>query len=146
MDTQGRSVQGVGDIYAARSSRVLNKYKIPKKLLPLAGNLVGIGLVALTPDEEMMAAKRCGQVAIRLAWEQALESLRAIAVHGPPGPAGEPTVVWKSVSTADGTADKVWGEMNPKIRTLAVTAFGDVHQPEGTDVEDFLASREVSTG
>lgn len=148
MDITGRTITGMDDVVNASShnARAIYRYKIPASMAGLARDVATIGLVEITPDEEIMATKRCSNQPIRLAYELSLEAFREIGMAGPLGQDGRPTVVSHRLSTADGTADRVWRQLHPKIRTLVVTAYNELHNPKDGEAQDFLSSREVTTG
>ncbi len=91
-----------------------------------------IGMIELTAEEELMATKRAHNDPIRLAYELSKEALRE--VDG------------RAMSTGNGTADRAWNGMHPKIRTLVVSAYGQLHSPEEQDLTSFLASQQTSIG
>lgn len=106
-------------------------YNVPESIARSV-NIKTVTLVELTADEELFATKRSNNNPIRLAYELAKESLRAVD--------GKP------VSTGDGTADLVWNRMGAKLRTLVITAYNELHNPKETEGADFLKSRQVSVG
>jgi len=138
IDLAGKSARDLED--SAPRARTLYRYKIPTSLHLHGGGIVELGFVELTPDEELMAAKRAGQP-MRLAFEMAMESMREVGMSGLNG-----VVKRSKLSTGDGTADRVWHQMHPKLRTLAVTAYGELHNPKDSEAASFLESREVSAG
>ena len=109
-------------------SRTLHVFTFPEGLAKEVG-YKSVGIVELTADEQLQATKRCGQDAIRLAYELAKESLRA--VDG------------STVGAADGSVDKVWAALNPKALNLVIRAYSDIHNPNVEDVDSFLSSRTV---
>jgi hypothetical protein len=141
MDVTGKSVQSVADLLApAKDNRPIYRYKVPASLKDIAGGVVELGFKELNPDEELMATKRCGNQPIRLAFEQARESLCEFGQQGPNG------IVRTAVRTGDGTSDRLWMKMHPKLRTLCITAYAELHNPKDSEAADFLESREVSVG
>lgn len=90
-----------------------------------------VTLVELTAEEEMMATKRSRNDPIRLAFELAKSSL--INVDG---------VV---LGAGDGSLDRVWEKLHPKVRSFVMQAFNQIHAPREEDVSTFLASRQVET-
>lgn len=111
-------------------SRAKYTYTIPESLQRYG--IKTFALVELNAREEIMAAKRADNQPVRLAFELARESLRE--VDGVP------------VSTAEGTADSVFDSMHPKVRTLLITAYSDLHNPNDGDTSSFLKSREMRVG
>lgn len=109
--------------------RPLYVYVTPQRLHAVAKS---VGLVELTAEEELMAAKRANNNPVRLAYELAKESMRQFD--------GRP------VSLADGSADTAWNVMGPVLRTLVITAYQEIHNPKEDDASAFLASREVQFG
>lgn len=110
---------------AASAKRVMHEFDVPSSLH--THGIKTLGLVELTPREQTMASSRAGLDPMAIANEYAKESLRM--VNGAP------------VSTADGSVDKAWERMHPKIRTLVTTAYNDLHSTSNVESEDFLQSR-----
>lgn len=146
MDITGKNVTSPADLAPSSDRRALYRYKIPPGLRTYAGDVVELGFVEINSDEEIMAAKRTGNTAIRLAYELALESLREVGLKGPPGADGKPSIARHPICTADGTSDRAWRQLHPKLRTLCVTAYNELHNPKEDDTAAFLESREVSAG
>lgn len=114
-----------------KAARTVHTFDIPEGLVKSTGTEIRtIGIMELTAEEEMMAAKRIQGEAVRLPFEQAKESMRYI--NG------------KLVQTHDGSADKVWADMHPKIRNMVVIAFNRVHQSGREDLDSFLNSGQIS--
>lgn len=110
--------------------RVIHNFTIPESLA--THGVKEIGLVELTMEEEMMATRRSRGDAVRLAYEYARECLRV--VDG------------KTVRTSDGSADRVWNAMHPKVRQLVIRAYGILHQPKMEEDAAFLESHEIKVG
>jgi hypothetical protein len=104
--------------------RVKYTYELPPTLA--RHGVQSVTLVELTPGDEIMATKRCGQDALQLTFQLALACL--VAVNGQP------------VSLADGTADAAWGKMKPQVRQLVMQAYSKLHNPERSEADSFLAS------
>lgn len=111
-----------------KPSRVVYAYTIPKRIAKEAG-VQSIGLIELTAREEMLAAKRSNGEQFNLAHSLVTSSLHMVNDV--------------EVSIGDGSADRAWETMNPKVRNLVLQAFADIHAPEDEDTADFLASRQV---
>ena len=114
----------------ARIKRPTYLYTVPTDLQRYG--IKTFALVELNAREEIMAAKRADNQPVRLAFELARESLRE--VDG------------VAVSTAEGTADSVFDSMHPKVRTLLITAYSDLHNPSDKETASFLKSREMRVG
>ncbi len=114
-----------------KPTRAVHRYTIPATLAQ-NGSPREVGLVQLTSGEELMATKRSRKDQFRLAYELAKQSL--VEVDG------------QRVGAADGSVDTAWDKMPPKIRTLVITAFGDLHAPEDDEVSAFLKSQRVTVG
>lgn len=112
------------DIAGARS---VHRFKIPKKL---ANGITDIGMIQLNSEEELRATKRARNDTHRLAYELSQQAL--VEVNG------------QKVSEGDGTREKAWASMDPKVRTLVITAYGELHAPEADDIDDFLKSQRVT--
>lgn len=135
-----RAIHSPAEALRASEERCIEYFDVPKKLLPISKGITRMGFVELTPREEMNASKRCHGDMVRLAWELAKECLRVLVVKQ-----GE-KFVDQHVSTSDGTMDAVWTAMHPKVRALATTAYGSLHNPTEEDAEGFLGSRRSVAG
>lgn len=109
------------------AARVVYEYDVPKSIG--GENMTTIGVVELTAEEELMATRRARGDSIRLAFELAKTSL--YEVNG------------ERISHADGSIDKVWNEMPPKLRNLALQAFTELHSPDDDATSGFKASRRI---
>jgi len=112
--------------------RALHVYRIPTSCqceIPGFGVIKEIGLRELTPDDEMMAAQRSRNNNYRTAHE--LSKACLAQVNG------------TNVSLADGSSDAVWNAMPPKLRTLVVTAYTEIHVPSEDDAAVFTKSRVI---
>lgn len=123
--------EGLSENAQRDRSRQIFTYTLPEHMAKAHG-IETIGLVELTASEETNAAKRAGTNPMRLGSEQAKEALRM--VDG------------KRVNTFDGSADKAWNLMHPKVRNLVIVAFGKLHQPEQAEAVHFLESMTTTVG
>lgn len=128
---------GLGAPPSAASARPLNLFNVPAALSKETG-VLQIGLVALTPQEEMDGFQRAGGAGrpAALAAQQVMASLREVTTAK-----GR-----QALSLADGTADSFWSQADPRIRNLAMLAFTDVHHVKEEDEASFLQSRQVRVG
>lgn len=110
--------------------RPIHVFQVPVGLVTYG--ITSIGMVELTANEEIMATKRSNNNPMQLGYELAKESLRMVDK--------------KKVSTVDGTADAVFNNMHPKVRTLLAQAYTEIHSPKDSDSKDFLSSREYTAG
>lgn len=115
----------------ASSNRPVHTFQVPERLVLDVGYR-SLGLVILTPEEEMMSSRRARNDAIRLAFEMPMQALRE--VDG------------KRVTLADNSAERAWEQMGPKGRQLVIAAYGMIHTPAAEDALAFLASRSVTVG
>ena len=111
------------------NARPIHRFTIPEAL---ANGIAEVGMVQLTSNEELRATKRARNDAHSMVYELAKQSL--VEVNGAP------------VKEADGSADTAWASMQPKVRTLVMAAFGELHTPEEDDLKDFLKSQQVTVG
>ena len=111
--------------------RPLYRFDIPGSILAIQP-IKQVGLVQINSSEEIRATKRARNDSHQMAYSLAKQSL--VEVDGKP------------VSEGDGSADKVWDAMHPKVRVLVVTAYGELHTPEDEDIKDFLKSQKVTVG
>ena len=110
--------------------RAVHIFKIPESLAQ--HGVSEIGLVEMTMAEELLATRRSRGDAGRLAYEYAKECLRV--VDG------------KVIRTSDGSADRAWASLHPKVRQLVIRAYGVMHQPKAEEDSAFLESHEVRVG
>lgn len=133
---------GADDLIAAPRApkRAVHYYSFPEAVVadPAAGTngITAIGLVALEPREELMAAARAGNAPGAMTEKQCTEALRAIVREG----------TTESVSTEDGTAEAAWSRLGPKGRALLVSAFNDLHGVTTALEASFLRSRTTRAG
>jgi hypothetical protein len=109
--------------------RPVHTFQIPESI---ADGTTSIGMVELTAHEEIMAAKRAGSDAFRLAYELTKQSLAE--VNGQP------------VSLADGSADTAFDKMGPKVRSLVIQGYTRLHAAGEDVAEGFLQSMQVRVG
>lgn len=122
--------RGSGGETVSRQERVLYLYDVPDSLSGFG--VKEVGLVELTAEEEMMATRRCRGDAVRLGFELAKEALRR--VDG------------RSVSTSVGSTDSAWNQMHPKVRSLVVQAYNDLHGTKQEETASFIRSRRAHIG
>jgi hypothetical protein len=133
MNTENGAITNPRELQAAaQRERVLHVFDIPPSLRGLVGGAETMSMVELTADEEFMCLKRAGNSPMRLAFEYAKCSLRMLGKQ--------------PLSEVDGSADLVWNRMHPKVRSLALSAYGVLHTPADEDVAVFLESRRSTVG
>jgi hypothetical protein len=108
----------------AKPDRVIHRFKIPDSI---AGEVRELGLVELTAEDELMVESRCRGSSDKRAHEMAKQSIAE--VNG------------KAVSLADGSTDKLWSSMHPKVRVLVASAWVKLHLASDEELESFFASR-----
>lgn len=114
-------------------NRAVNVFDVPDDVIAEIGDAVrNVSVFELTVGEELMATRRAGGDSIRLAWELAHQSLAA--VNG------------AAVSLVDGSSDKAWQALHPKLRQFVVTAYAKVHTPTEDQTRRFLQSRRIIMG
>lgn len=109
-------------------SRVVYEYDVPAEYAGLR-EIKTIGLVELTAEEEMQATRRARGDGIRLAFELSKQSLHE--VNG------------EKINHSDGSGDRLWNEMPPKVRNLVLRAYTELHSPDDEATMGFTASRRV---
>ena len=114
-------------LVVASSDRLVHRFKIPASI---GGDIREIGMVEITADEELKAEARCRGTPDKRAAELAKTSI--VEVNG------------EAVGLGDGSVDKVWTTMHPKVRTLVATAWVRLHLASDDEVEGFFASRTSS--
>lgn len=107
--------------------RTIHRFNIPASI---PGDVRSIGLVEITADEELRAEQRCKGASDKRAQEMAKQAL--VEVNGQP------------VSFADGSVDKAWLNLHPKVRVLLASAWVRLHLANDDEVESFFASRTSS--
>lgn len=106
--------------------RVKYEYTVPPSV---SEDIKTFAIHELTSDDELMATKRSRNEVARLAYELAKASLAE--VNGKP------------VSLGDGSADKAWDDMPPKLRSFVTQAYAECHVPSDEETADFRKSRRV---
>jgi hypothetical protein len=137
--TSTAPIQKEAAAYAGGLKRELYVFDIPASMKKAGTNVCfgggaavdTVALKLLLPNEERMVARRCGQDAVRLAYELAMESLAEVNEQ--------------PVSVADGTSDDWWGRLHPQVRQLVMTAYVELNTPPDRAAEDFLESRRVKS-
>lgn len=118
---------------ATKPERIVTTFDIPESIIELTGTTVkSIGFVELTAAEEMAATKRSRQDPLRLATELTKQAL--VEVNG------------QRVSIGNQSVDKAWEDMPAKVRSLALAAYNEIHNPEEEEQKAFLKSRATKTG
>ncbi len=110
-----------------QDDRVIHRFEIPASV---PGEIRSLGLIEITAQEELQAEQRCRGVSDKRAAEMAKASL--VEVNG------------QKVRFADGSVDKAWNSMHPKVRTLVASAWVKLHLANDEEVDGFFASRTSS--
>ncbi len=121
----GSFEQAIG--LGSNQSRVIHRFNVPASI---PGDIRSLGLVEITAEEELRAEQRCKGASDKRAQEMAKQAL--VEINGEP------------VGFADGSVDKAWNEMPPKVRTLLASAWVRLHLANDDEVESFFASRTSS--
>ena len=111
------------------NSRPTYTYRVPAKLAAEA-EVESVTLVHLTAAEELAAAKRAGNDAMKLAQELSRASLWGIND--------------RQLSHANSEKEIAWHKLHPKVRALVLQAYSKLHSPETEDVESFLSSEVIA--
>jgi len=109
------------------SDRVIHRFAVPDSI---PGEIRSLGLVEITAEEELKADARCRGASDKRAQEMAKQAI--VEVNGEP------------VRVGDGSVDRAWNNMHPKVRTLVSTAWVRLHLANDDEVESFFASRTSS--
>lgn len=107
--------------------RVIHRFKVPDSI---PGDVRSVGMVEITAEEELRAEQRCKGASDKRAQEMTKQAL--VEVNG------------EKVSLGDGSAERAWASLHPKVRTLLATAWVKLHLAEDNEVDDFFASRTSS--
>src|SRR5689334_2959016 len=99
---------------AAPAPRPIHEFDIPAAYQG-EHKIAKIGVVELSPDEELRAARRTGGDQVVLAFELAKEALYEVNDV--------------RVSLANGSTDVAMKQMTPQARALLVTAYAEVNTP-----------------
>lgn len=113
----------------AKAERPVFEFTIPESI---SGDVKTVGLIELTAQEEMQAAKRSGGDQMKLAYELVKQCI--VEVNG------------EKVKLSDGTVDTAFNKMPSKARAMVLAAYADIHAPPEDAAQDFLASRKVRVG
>lgn len=114
-------------------TREVHYFTVPEKVAKTTGtNVKRLGFVLLTLGEEKLAAQRAGTDPHAATLQQILFSLRY--VDG------------VKVGQGDGSVEKVYASLHPKVRALCSFAVANLHGVEANDAADFYKSREVVSG
>ena len=91
------------------------------------GKVETISLTELTASDELLAIARAKSgAAMQIAHELAKQSI--VGVNG------------KKVGLADGSVDLLWNRMKPALRSMVLSAYNKINQPQDEDTDDFLKS------
>lgn len=107
--------------------RVIHRFTVPNSI---PGDIRSVGMVEMTAEEELRAEQRCKGASDKRAQEMTKQTL--VEVNGQP------------VNLGDGSVERAWSAMHPKLRTLLATAWVKLHLAEDSEVDDFFASRTSS--
>ncbi len=110
-----------------KQPRVVHLFNVPEGLK--RHGTASIGLHELSMFEQQLAAKRASGDQFKQAIALLAQSLAE--VDG------------SQVSLGDGTSEAALNKMHPKVLQLTLQAYASIHNPEDSDVSDFLASRQV---
>lgn len=109
------------------SDRIIHRFEVPASV---PGEIRSLGMVEITADEELKAEARCKGASDKRAQEMAKQSI--VEING------------EAVRIGDGSVDKAWNSMHPKVRTLVASAWVKLHLANDDEVEGFFASRTSS--
>lgn len=107
--------------------RVIHRFTVPNSI---PGDIRSVGMVEMTAEEELRAEQRCKGASDKRAQEMTKQAL--VEVNGEP------------VGFGDGSIERAWVGLHPKLRTLLATAWVKLHLAEDSEVDDFFASRTSS--
>lgn len=110
-----------------QDDRVIHRFEIPASI---PGDVRSLGLVEITAQEELHAEQRCKGSPDKRAAEMAKSAL--VEVNG------------QRVQFADGSVDRAWNNLHPKVRTLIASAWVKLHLASDDEVDSFFASRTSS--
>ena len=110
-----------------QDDRVIHRFEIPASI---PGDVRSLGLVEITAQEELNAEQRCKGSPDKRAAEMAKSAL--VEVNG------------QKVQFADGSVDRAWNTLHPKVRTLIASAWVKLHLANDDEVDSFFASRTSS--
>lgn len=110
-----------------QDDRVIHRFEIPASI---PGDVRSLGLVEITAQEELHAEQRCKGASDKRAAEMAKSAL--VEVNG------------QKVQFADGSVDRAWNNLHPKVRTLIASAWVKLHLASDDEVDSFFASRTSS--
>jgi hypothetical protein len=112
---------------------VVFEFSIPAKAqstVPGLGKIESIGLAELTASDELLAIARAKNgSAMQIAHELAKQSIA--------------TANGKAVSFADGTIDLLWQKAKPALRSMILSAYNKLNQPNEEEMDSFLNSMQM---
>lgn len=112
---------------------VIFEFDVPAKAqstIPGLGKIEKIGLSELTASDELLAISRAKNgSAMQIAHELAKQSIA--------------TANGKPVSFADGTLDVLWQKAKPALRSMILSAYNKLNQPNEEEMDSFLSSMQM---
>ena len=111
---------------AGKRPSTVHSFNFPESI---PGDIRSVGIKELTAQEELAASKRASGDPFRIAYESAKQAL--VEING------------EKVSLANGSADKAWAEMHPKVRELVVLAHRKIHSASDEETDGFFKSGSV---
>lgn len=113
---------------AVKRERAVYVFEIPQEIIEELGpEIRSLGFRELTAGEELAATKRSKSDPLRLVVELVKQAL--VLVND------------EAVSLANQSVDRRWDEFPAKIRSLCLTAYSEIHNPEEESQKAFLKSR-----
>lgn len=116
-----------------QESTVVFEFAVPAKAqstIQGLGKIETIGLSELTASDELLAIARAKNgSAMQIAHELAKQSLA--------------TVNGKPISFADGTIDILWQKAKPALRSMILSAYNKLNQPNEEEMDSFLSSMQM---
>lgn len=113
--------------------RTITRLTVPTRITSETGDATRtISVKLLTIGEEKMVADKSGESPASMAYAQATHAL--VAINDRP------------VSMADGSAERAFAAMHPRVRALITLAVQRMHGVAKEDVDSFLQSQVVTSG
>lgn len=116
---------------AETQKRNVHIFAVPPSIVASTG-VHEVCLVTLTAQEELDCFKRGQANNAKLASELAKACF--VEADG------------VKLSLADGSVDTYWSNMEPQLRQLVLTAYGEIHAVKDEDAAVFLKSRKLRVG
>lgn len=123
----------IDDVLAPSSKIAVHFYKLPPSLKPVAKDITEIGVRELSAMDDIGAAERSQSSPMRMAFELTILSFAAV----------KRGTKLERLHFHDGSAERAYNALHPRVRQLLQTAYAKVHGNDKEDTEAFLEAHHV---